>query len=44
MDYDNQPKAPAWAEVELTAPKNWAFEKDDLYDTGEKAPNAVQKS
>ncbi|KAJ4422079.1 hypothetical protein N0V82_003271 [Gnomoniopsis sp. IMI 355080] len=44
VDYDNKPKALAWAEVELTAPDNWAYRKEDLHDTGETAPNAVQKA
>lgn len=31
VSYDHRPQAPAWAEVELTVPKNWTCRKEDVY-------------
>lgn len=32
VDYEDKPKAPAWDAVELRAPKNWTYSKEDIYD------------
>lgn len=32
VDYEDKPKGPAADVIELHAPKNWIYHKDDLYD------------